>query len=122
MSFTNGRPTAESVRVGVIGAGYWGKNLVRNFHQLGSLQVVCDEFASTREAIAQQYSDVPVIGNYEEVLSEPSIDAVAIATPAETHSTFVREALLAGKDVFVEKPLCLCVQEGQALAKLAFGH
>lgn len=107
------------ISVAVVGAGYWGKNLVRNFHQLDALAAICEGHAETRQSMGDQYPDVPIVGHIDEVLSEPSIDALALATPAETHATLVRRALTAGKDVFVEKPLCLSVDEGYELAALA---
>jgi UDP-2-acetamido-3-amino-2,3-dideoxy-glucuronate N-acetyltransferase len=106
-------------RVAVIGAGYWGRNLVRNFHDLGSLAAVCDASQETMDGLRVQYPDCRYLFSYREILRDASIDSVAIATPAETHASLVREALLAGKDVFVEKPLCLSVAEGRDLVALA---
>lgn len=106
-------------RVAVIGGGYWGKNLVRNFRELEALAAVCDSNESTLNSYAEKYPGCRVVSAYSEVLRDRRIHAVAIATPAETHATMVREALLAGKDVFVEKPLCLAVEKGQALVQLA---
>jgi UDP-2-acetamido-3-amino-2,3-dideoxy-glucuronate N-acetyltransferase len=106
-------------RVAVIGAGYWGRNLVRNFHDLGSLEVVCDASQETMDGLRTQYPRCRYQYSYREVLKDVSVDAVAVATPAETHAVLVREALLAGKDVFVEKPLCLSVAEGRDLVALA---
>src|SRR5207244_7614901 len=105
-------------RVGVIGAGQWGKNLARNFRDLGALAAVCD----TDEARLRPFREgEPRPALYlapAEALANAALDAVAVATPAETHGALVREALLAGKDVFVEKPLCLSVEEGRALVAL----
>jgi UDP-2-acetamido-3-amino-2,3-dideoxy-glucuronate N-acetyltransferase len=106
-------------QVAVIGSGYWGKNLVRNFANLGALSVICDSHVETLRALGEQYPQRRTVTAYAEVLGDESIQAVAIATPAETHGAMVREALLAGKDVFVEKPLCLSVGQGQALVDLA---
>jgi len=106
-------------RVAVVGAGYWGKNLVRNFQALGALRVICDSDRETLHALEQQYNVPKVVTAYSDVLQDSSIQGVALATPAETHGDLVREALLAGKDVFVEKPLCLSVKTGQELVKLA---
>ncbi len=108
-----------STRVAVIGSGYWGKNLVRNFHEIGALGAVCD---SDDERLAQtraQYPEARCLSSFADVLGDAAIAAVAIATPAETHGTLVREALLAGKDVFVEKPLCLSPETGADLVRLA---
>jgi UDP-2-acetamido-3-amino-2,3-dideoxy-glucuronate N-acetyltransferase len=106
-------------RVAVVGAGYWGKNLVRNFSGLGALSAVCDCNTDTLRTLGEQYPQCRTLVSYAEVLSDETIRAVAIATPAEAHANAVREALLAGKDVFVEKPLCLSVKEGEELVTLA---
>ena len=105
--------------IAVIGTGYWGKNLVRNFSALGALQVIVDTNSEILDRMAQDYPDAKVTASYSEVLNDPAIAGLAIATPAETHGALVREALLAGKDVFVEKPLCLSETEGQELIRLA---
>jgi len=110
---------ATTPTVAVIGSGYWGKNLVRNFAGLGALSVVCDSQTDTLRALGEQYPDCRTLTSYADVLRDDSIQAVAIATPAETHGLMVREALLAGKDVFVEKPLCLSAEEGRELVDLA---
>ncbi len=109
---------APRPHVAVIGTGYWGKNLVRTFANLGVLRTVCD---SSRECLArlQVDSGVQRTTQFEEVLMDPEVGAVAIATPASSHFEFVRSALQAGKDVFVEKPLALAVQDGQVLVKFA---
>ena len=104
-------------RLAVVGAGYWGKNLVRNFNALGALDVICDSDAGRRQVLGQQYPDCRTTAAYDEVLGDDTIDAVAVAAPAEYHAVLVRQALEAGKDVFVEKPLCLSVKEGQALVE-----
>lgn len=106
-------------RVAVVGAGYWGKNLVRNFHSLNALGAVCDSYVERLETFKQQYPSARMFSAYSDVLRDETIRAVAIATPAEAHAHAVREALLAGKDVFVEKPLCLSVEEGKELVGLA---
>jgi UDP-2-acetamido-3-amino-2,3-dideoxy-glucuronate N-acetyltransferase len=110
---------APPPRVGCIGAGYWGRNLVRNFHELGALAWVCDATASTRAAITQRYPHVRCTGSVDELLADREVAGVVIATPAETHAALVRRALEAGKDVLVEKPLCLGIEEGRELVALA---
>jgi UDP-2-acetamido-3-amino-2,3-dideoxy-glucuronate N-acetyltransferase len=106
-------------QVAVVGAGYWGKNLVRNFHGLNALGAICDSDSERLDSFAQQYPAAKFFRAYSDVLRDQSIRAVAIATPAESHADRVKEALLAGKDVFVEKPLCLSVEEGEGLVALA---
>ena len=105
--------------VAVLGTGYWGKNLVRNFHGLGALSMICDSNIDTLRLFGEQYPQCRTVSCYTEVLEDDSIQAIAIASPAETHGMFVRQALLAGKDVFVEKPLCLSAAEGRSLVALA---
>lgn len=106
-------------RVAVVGAGYWGKNLVRNFHALGALGIICDGNEERRRFFGDQYPECRVTADFEEVVADESVDAVAIATPAETHAPLVKRAILAGKDIFVEKPLCLSVAAGKSLVALA---
>src|SRR5438132_3572738 len=105
--------------VACVGSGYWGKNLVRNFYELGALAAIWDSDTEKVSQLKQQYPDCRFPSSYAEVLRDDSIKAVAIATPAETHAAMVREALLADKDVFIEKPLCLSVPEGEELVALA---
>ena len=106
-------------KVAVIGAGYWGKNLVRNFYGLGSLGMIVDSSPVIQEWMAQDYPGVKISASYNEALNAPDIKGIAIATPAETHGNLIREAILAGKDVYVEKPLCLSESEGRELIQLA---
>jgi UDP-2-acetamido-3-amino-2,3-dideoxy-glucuronate N-acetyltransferase len=102
-------------RVAVIGAGAWGKNLVRNFEDLGALEMVCE----ANPNVATRFKQVKKCTNYEEIMTQPEIEAVAIATPAVFHYPMAKAALLAGKDVFVEKPIALEVAQGQELVALA---
>jgi UDP-2-acetamido-3-amino-2,3-dideoxy-glucuronate N-acetyltransferase len=106
-------------QVAVIGSGSWGKNLVRNFHGHGALRLVCDRDTATLAVIEQQYSGCRTCTSFDQVLNDASIQAVAIAAPAEAHADLVQQALQADKDVFVEKPLCLSVPQGEALVRLA---
>jgi UDP-2-acetamido-3-amino-2,3-dideoxy-glucuronate N-acetyltransferase len=105
-------------RIAVVGCGYWGKNLVRNFHKVGSLKVLCDVSDTSLSALAKQYG-AETCKSYEELLGRSDINAVAIATPAAQHHAMVKAALLAGKDVFVEKPLSLQLSEGEELVEIA---
>lgn len=105
-------------KVAVIGAGYWGKNLVRNFHQLGALACVCDERAEAL-AEAQTKYGIKTTHDFEKVLADPTIDAVVIAVPAAQHYEVAKRSLLRDKDVYVEKPLALHTKEGQELVNLA---
>jgi UDP-2-acetamido-3-amino-2,3-dideoxy-glucuronate N-acetyltransferase len=107
--------------IAVIGNGYWGKNLVRNFHALGVLKYVCD---TRSEALgeAQALFGVDTCSSLEALVRNPDIQGVAIAAPAVQHYQIAKEVLLAGKDVYVEKPLALRVEEGQELVELAESH
>jgi UDP-2-acetamido-3-amino-2,3-dideoxy-glucuronate N-acetyltransferase len=117
MTHAKGRG-GDDAGVIVIGAGYWGKNLVRNFHDLGALRGVCEEDVERRLQFAEKYPDATMYASFDEVL-DAGVGAVSIATPAETHGPLVRRALEADLDVLVEKPLCLSVAEGEELVALA---
>ncbi len=107
-----GRP-----KVAAIGCGQWGKNIVRNLSQLGALSAVSD----VNPTVATEFSgrfEVPA-RRFEELLEDEDIEAVAIATPAAFHAVHARQALEAGKHVFVEKPLAMSVPDGQLLGKMA---
>ena len=111
----------ETVRpsVAVIGAGYWGKNLVRNFQQLGVLKTVCDADTNIRQQLNKDYPDIHVTNKGKDIFEDQTIDAVVIAAPAATHYTLTAAAFNAGKHVFVEKPLSLTHAEGSKLVDLA---
>ncbi len=108
-----------SAFVGLAGAGYWGKNLLRNLHGLGVLHTICDEDQSLLQGYRKKYRGIKVTPFFEEILADHEIKAVAIATPARTHYELAKAALEADRDVFVEKPLALTVREGEELVELA---
>src|SRR6516164_9554111 len=112
-----GREPGCSVRVAAVGCGYWGKNLVRNFAQLGALAAICDPNRAAAEELADRYR-APV-GEFEAVLRDANIAGVAIAAPAALHAELARRAIEAGKHVFVEKPLALTLAEAERLCTLA---
>jgi predicted dehydrogenase len=95
------------IRIGVVGYGYWGPNLVRNFSETPDCQVVAvaDGRAERRALVQARYPAVDTTPDYSELLSDPNVDAVAIATPVHTHYPLALEALRAGKHVWVEKPI-----------------
>jgi predicted dehydrogenase len=99
--------------IALIGCGYWGKNLARNFYELDALSHVVDDDEETIKKISVSYK--ARIATWHEVLANPSIDAVALATPAKTHAALSIEALNAGKHVYVEKPLALTTDEANAV-------
>jgi predicted dehydrogenase len=104
--------------VAVIGCGYWGKNLVRNFHHLGALAVVCELTPAGQRTAKELAPQAAVVTSVEAALAAP-VAGVVIATPAETHYALVQQALAAGKDVLVEKPLALTYAQGVHLVHLA---
>src|SRR5215469_16530047 len=107
------------MNLAVIGAGYWGINLVRIFRQLGVLRRICDFSPQRLVTLQELHPDVLLGSSVDEVLEDSSIDGVVIATPAETHYGIASRALLAGKDVFCEKPLTLHCHEAEELTELA---
>lgn len=113
MSMTEQTP----VRVAVVGCGYWGRNLVRNFSDLGALAAICDADRELARQSGGQYNVRTC--TFEEVIRDANIDAVAVATPVETHSEIVRKVLLAGKHVFVEKPVAMDVGAAEDLNRLS---
>jgi UDP-2-acetamido-3-amino-2,3-dideoxy-glucuronate N-acetyltransferase len=108
----------ERSSVAVIGCGYWGKNLVRNFAQLRVLRWICDTDQASLAAQAQLNPGVRSTTRVDEILADEAVRGVIIAAPAALHVSLARRALLAGKDVFVEKPLALKYQEGLELIQL----
>ena len=111
--------TKSTPSVAVAGMGYWGKNIVRNFHALGALHTVCDSHPDVEATVKEQYPDTHYCTDFENLLTNQDIQAVALATPAVTHFSLAQQAMKAGKDVFVEKPLALTIVEGQELVDLA---
>ena len=109
----------EMPGVAVIGAGYWGVNHVRNFHELGALRVVCEAFEPSRQRVAACYPDVRIESDFARVLADETVRGVVIATPAESHFRLAEAAIAAGKHALVEKPLTLEVEEGERLVGLA---
>jgi len=105
--------------IAVVGCGYWGENLVRNFAQLGALHTICDADTNKLDELKSLYPGVNTESDYQQLLENEEIKGVVIATPAVLHYSMAKEALLAGKDTFVEKPLALRVEEGRELVVLA---
>lgn len=105
--------------VGLIGAGRWGKNLARNFYELGALHTLCDTHESHLLAHREKFPKAALTKDYQEILQNRSIGQVVIAAPALKHFFLAMESLQAGKDVYVEKPIALSSGEAEALASLA---
>ena len=114
-------PRTERVRVAVVGLGYWGPNLVRNFHEVAGAEVVavCDRRHDALAKTARRYPAVELYEDLEELLELADVDAVAIAAPVSTHHDLASAALAAGKHVFVEKPLAASSGQAQELVDLA---
>jgi len=110
---------SEVPRIALLGCGYWGKNLARNLNELGSLALVCDLSEAGRKTAIEKAPGVITSADFNGALQSDGIDAVAIATPAETHFELALAALNSGKDVFVEKPLALKADEGSELQRVA---
>jgi len=109
---------SQNARVGVVGCGYWGRNLVRNFYELGALVAVCDVDPANLDDMRRTYP-VFATNRFEDLVARPDLDAVVIAAPAASHHELAKKAMLHGKDVFVEKPLALHLEEGVELVEIA---
>ncbi|MCW2238629.1 Gfo/Idh/MocA family oxidoreductase [Azospirillum canadense] len=109
-----------AVRVAVVGCGYWGINLVRNFHALGALAAISEASPTRADELSRQF-EVPALP-FEAVLADPAIHAVVLATPAETHAALAIRAIEAGKHVFVEKPLALAETDAAMVRRAAEAH
>jgi len=107
------------MKIGLIGCGYWGKNIARNLHQMGLLGAVCDPSTKVLESVPKLYPGALATKSLSDLLKSDAIDAVVIASPAAQHAAIAKAALTAGKDVFVEKPLALDVKEAKGLLDLA---
>lgn len=111
--------SAHNQSLALIGCGYWGKNLARNFHELGVLHTICETNATLTKELSDTYEGVTIVSEFDQVLLNNSIKQVAIAAPASQHYELVKASLKAGKDVYVEKPLCLHINEAEDLSQLA---
>lgn len=105
--------------IAIIGSGYWGKNLVRNFFELDALKTICDLDEVTLKEFQDKYSGIHVTTSFQEVLDDEKIKGVVIATPAILHYKMAKKALECGKDVFVEKPLSLDLSDAKDLIEIS---
>ena len=99
--------------------GYWGRNLVRNFYELGALHTICDANSALESSCREKYPQAEFCADYAAVLGNGAVKAIVLATPAVTHYEMAKRAFEAGKDVFVEKPLAISVMDGKRLVTLA---
>lgn len=111
----------EKINVGVIGCGYWGPNIIRNLCEVPDARIVscCDKRVHRLEFIKQRFPFLTTCMDHADILADPSIDALVIATPIATHFDLAQEALLSGKHVLVEKPLAQNIQYAKTLIALA---
>ena len=111
----------DATTIGVIGCGYWGPNLLRNFaeNEAAELRWICDLDDTRLMAMARRYPSVQSTGDYRRLLADPALEALAVVTPVATHFQIAKEALLAGKHVLVEKPLTTTAGEAEELIDLA---
>ncbi|HZS71938.1 MAG TPA: Gfo/Idh/MocA family oxidoreductase [Candidatus Acidoferrum sp.] len=112
---------SDVVRIGVVGYGYWGPNIVRNFLRQESARVVsvCDKSVSSLERLRRDHPAIPATTNYRAMLADDAIDAIAVVTPVWTHFEIAKAALENGKHIFVEKPFTSTVEQGEYLIELA---
>src|SRR5437588_3427240 len=111
----------DATTIGVIGCGYWGPNLLRNFaeNETAELRWICDLDQTRLTAMARRYPSVQSTGDYRRLLDDPALEALAVVTPVATHFQIAKEALRAGKHVLVEKPLTTTAGEAEELIDLA---
>ena len=106
-------------KIALVGCGYWGKNLCRNFHDLGALSAVVDATKNGQATARLIAPDLTVASFLDDILNDEQIQGVALATPAETHAELAIQAMRAGKDVFVEKPMALSISDAEEMQKVA---
>jgi len=106
-------------KIAVIGCGVWGRNIVRNFNNLNVLDTVCDIDEENLNKVIQEYPQVKTTKDFNDIINNPEITGVAVVTPSHMHYKLVKEMLLAGKHVYVEKPISTVADEAQDLTNLA---
>jgi predicted dehydrogenase len=109
------------IGIAVVGYGYWGPNLVRNFCEVPGARLVsvCDVRTERLAGVQKRYPAVEITANYDDLLRDPRVDAIAIATPVSSHFDLARRALEAGKHVFIEKPITTTVEQAERLVEEA---
>ncbi len=106
-----------SLKLGLIGGGYWGKNLIREFNKIGFLDTICEINPILIEQYNREYPNIYITSDYQEMLLR--VDTVCVSLPAEMHYKFAKEALNNNKDVYIEKPITLDIKEAEELVTLA---
>lgn len=106
-------------KIGIIGAGLWGRNIIRNFYNLGYLHTVCDIDNENLKNVISDYNNVNTTNDYKDILNNPEIKGVVVVTPSHTHYKIVKELLEHGKNVYVEKPISTVANEALSLMNLS---
>lgn len=114
-----GTGLSDIPQIALVGCGYWGKNLCRNLHALGALSSVVDATENGQATARSIAPDIQITDSIDDVLMNDQIQRVALATPAETHAELATQAMRAGKDVFVEKPMALTLEDAHKMKKVA---
>src|SRR5512136_767769 len=111
----------KAIKVGAVGCGYWGPNLMRNMRQLSDcqLKVICDASEPRLKHMRKLHPEVTTTNRFEDLLNDAELDAVIVATPVRFHYEMAKACLNAGKHVFVEKPMARTEAEGEELVALA---
>ncbi|OEH86532.1 hypothetical protein BHU72_13050 [Desulfuribacillus stibiiarsenatis] len=110
---------SKTIKIAVIGAGHWGQNYVKVLNELDVLTALADPQEEIRTKFSKQYPNIKIVADYKQLLVSPEIDGVIVATPAATHHQVTMDALRAGKDVLVEKPMALSVHESIEMHEMA---
>ena len=111
----------KTIKVGVVGCGYWGPNLIRNLRQAGDCQLmmICDTSEQRLRHMRRLHPDVTMTDRFEDLLKSPQLDAIVIATPVRFHFDMAKASLKAGKHTFIEKPMARTAAESEELVALA---
>ena len=114
-----GKSLSTIPQIALVGCGYWGKNLCRNFYGLGALTSVMDATENGQATARSLAPNAIISDNFDDILGDDQIQGIALATPAETHADLAIQAMQSGKDVFVEKPMALSINDAEEMQKVA---
>jgi UDP-2-acetamido-3-amino-2,3-dideoxy-glucuronate N-acetyltransferase len=114
-----GKGLSTIPQIALVGCGYWGKNLCRNFYGLGALAAVVDATENGQLTARSLAPDARIANDLDDILGDNQIQGIALATPAETHADLAIQAMQLGKDVFVEKPMALSISDAEAMQTVA---
>ena len=106
-------------KIAIVGCGYWGNNLIRNFNKVADIDTVCDIDQGKLDSIKENYPAIKITTDFNDILNNPKIKAVVIALPTKFHYEFAKKSLIAGKHILVEKPMTTNSQEAEELIKIA---